>query len=101
MNSILKFFRKNQVDHVAQHWTHELKRVQQLGLLDFDQLKGLVKDEDLQSSILEWWRIKNRKWYHLTYDAYINFLYEVRMINGYNLSIKYQEIFQLLHRRIN
>ena len=69
--------RKNQVDHVAQHWTHDIKRVQQFGLLDFDQLKGLVKEEDLQASMLEWARTKNRKWYHLTHDAFINFLYEV------------------------
>lgn len=77
MNLCVMCFRKNQVDHVAQHWTHELRRVQQLGLLDFDQLKGLVKEEDLQASILEWTRTKNKKWYHLTVDAFINFLYEV------------------------
>ena len=58
-----------------------MKRVQQLGLLDFDQLKGLVKDEDLQASIIEWGRMKNRKWYHLLYDAFIDFLSEVRMFN--------------------
>lgn len=80
--------RKNQVDHVAQHFTHNVKRVQQLGLLDFDQLKGLVSDEDLQASILEWNRHggKRRKWYHLTHDAFINCLYEVNYLSTFNLS---------------
>lgn len=65
------------MDHVAQHLTHDLKRVQQFGLMDFDQLKGLINDEDLQSSQAEWIRGKNRKWYHMTHDAFVNFLYEV------------------------
>ena len=38
--------RKNQVDPVAQHFTHDLKRVQQIGMLDSDQLKGVVREED-------------------------------------------------------
>ncbi|KAG0606119.1 hypothetical protein M758_9G115400 [Ceratodon purpureus] len=53
LHAMTDWNKKNEVDHVVQHWTHEVKRVQQLGLLDFDQLKGLVKDEDLQASILE------------------------------------------------
>ena len=82
-----KWFRKNWVDHVAQHWTYEVKHVQQQGLLDFDQSKGLVKEEDLQANILERVRTKKRKWYHLTYDAFINFLYEVRYFYYKTLSI--------------
>jgi hypothetical protein len=80
--------RKNQVDHVAQYFTHNVKRVQQLELLDFDQLKGLVSDEDLQASILKWNRHggKRRKWYHLTHDAFINCLYEVNCLSTFNLS---------------
>ena len=61
--------------------THELKRVQQLGLLDFDQLKGLVDDNDLQASMIEFNRLKGKKWYHLTPDAFVKFLYEVFLIN--------------------
>ena len=39
---------------MSQHLTHELKRVQYLRLLDFDQLKGLISDEDLEASVVEW-----------------------------------------------
>ena len=44
-------YRKNQVDHVAQHFTHEIKRIEQLVELDFDQLKGLVSDNELSLSM--------------------------------------------------
>ena len=59
-----------------------MKRVQQLGLLDFDQLKGLVNEDDLQASIAEHARLKTKKWYHLTVPAFINFLYEVRLLTS-------------------
>ena len=69
--------RKNEVDHVAQHWTHDLRRIQQFGTMPFDELKGLLSDEDYKKSIDEWGRQTKKKWYHMTMDAFINFMYQV------------------------
>ena len=69
--------RKNEVDHVAQHWTHDLRRIQQFGTMSFE-LKGLLSDEDYKKSVDEWGRqMKNQKWYHMTMDAFINFMYQI------------------------
>ena len=73
-------YRKNQFDHVAQHFTHDVRRIQQLGMMDFDQLSRLINEEDLQASIAEYNRKKGSKWYYLTQDAIINFYYEVYII---------------------
>ena len=62
---------------MSQHLTHELKRVQYLGLLDFDQLKGLVSEEDLEASVAEWSKKEGKKWYHMTIDAFVKLIYEV------------------------
>ena len=70
--------RKNEVDHVAQHWTHDLRRIQQFGTMPFEELKGLLSEEDYRKSMDEWGRqTKNKKWYHMTMDAFINFMYQV------------------------
>ena len=62
---------------MSQHLTHELKRVQYLGLLDFDQLKGLISEEDLEASVVEWSKKGGKKWYHMTIDAFVKLMYEV------------------------
>ena len=48
--------RKNEVDHVAQHWTHNLRRIQQFGTMPFEELKGLLSNEDYKKSVDEWGR---------------------------------------------
>ena len=71
--------RKNQSDHVQQHWTHDLMRMRQFGLLPFEQLKVLVPEEEYASSVAEWSKpSKSKKWYHLTSDSFINLLHKVR-----------------------
>ena len=71
-------FRKNENDHVAQHWTHELRRTRQFGLLPFEQLKVLLLDEDYANSVVEWNKpTKNKKWYHPTTEALLNLMYVV------------------------
>ena len=71
--------RKNEVDHVAQHWTHDMRRIQQFGTMPFEELKGLLSKEDYRKNVDEWGRqTKNKKWYHMTMDAFINFMYQVR-----------------------
>ena len=62
---------------MSQHLTHELKRVQYLGLLDFDQLKGLISEEDLEANVAEWSKKEGKKWYHTTIDAFVKLMYEV------------------------
>ena len=42
---------KNEVDHVAQHWTHDLRRIQQFGTMPFEELKGLLSEEDYKKSV--------------------------------------------------
>ena len=70
--------RKNEVDHVTQHWTHDLRRIQQFGMMPFEELKSLLSEEDYRKSVDEWGRqTKNKKWYHMTMDAFINFMYQV------------------------
>lgn len=56
------------------HIVHELSRVQQFGRMSFAELKGLVDDDDLKQSMLEWTRGKNKKWYYLMQDALSSFL---------------------------
>ena len=66
------------MDHVAQHWTHDLRRIQQFGTMPFEELKGLLSEEDYKKSVDEWGRqTKNKKWYHMTMVAFINFMYQV------------------------
>ena len=71
--------RKNEVDHVMQQWTHDLRRIQQFEMMPFEELKGLLSEEDYRKSVDKWRRqTKNKKWYHMTMDAFINFMYQVR-----------------------
>ena len=71
--------KKNEVNHVAQHWTHDLRRIQQFRMMPFEELKELLSEEDFRKSVDEWGRqTKNKKWYHITMDAFINFMYHVR-----------------------
>ena len=78
--------RKNEVDHVAQHWTHDLRRIQQFGMMPFEELKGLLSEEDYRKSVDEWGRhTKNKKWYHMTMDAFINFMYQVACNSMYQI----------------
>jgi hypothetical protein len=71
-------FRKNEVDHVAQHWTHELRRIIQFGNMPFEQLRPLISERDYNASLTEWNRqTKKKKWYHLTSDVFCNLLYQV------------------------
>ena len=47
--------------------------------MPFEELKGLLNEEDYRKSVDEWGRqTKNKKWYHMTMDAFINFMYQVR-----------------------
>lgn len=47
--------------------------------MPFEELKGLLSEDDYKKSVEEWGRVtKNKKWYHLTMDAFINFMYQVR-----------------------
>ena len=62
---------------MSEHLTHDLKRVQYLGLLDFDQLKGLISNKDLEASITKWSKKGGRKWYHMTIDVFVKLMYEV------------------------
>ena len=78
--------RKNEVDHVAQHWTHDLRRIEQFRTMPFKELKGLLSKEDCRKSIDEWGRqTKNKKWYHMTMDAFINFMYQVACNSVYQI----------------
>ena len=46
--------------------------------MPFEELKGLLSEEDYRKSVDEWRRqTKNKKWYHMTMDAFINFMYQV------------------------
>ena len=47
-------FRQNDSDHVTQQLSHDVKRVQHFGLLDFYQLKGLISEDDYEASVVEW-----------------------------------------------
>lgn len=86
--AIYNFCRKNEVDHVAQHWTHDLHRIQKFGTMPFEELKGLLSEDDYKKSIEEWGRqTKNKKWYYMTVDAFINFMYQVRL---YKLSTSFK-----------
>ena len=78
--------RKNEVDHVAQHWTHDLRRIQQFGTMPFEELKGLLSEEDYKKSVDEWERqTKNKKWCHMTMDTFINFMYQVACNSVYQI----------------
>ena len=45
----------------------------------FEELKGLLSEEDYKKNVEEWGRqTKNKKWYHMTMDAFFNFMYQVR-----------------------
>lgn len=47
--------------------------------MPFEELKGLLSEEDYKRSVEEWGRpTKVKKWYHMTVDAFINFMYQVR-----------------------
>jgi hypothetical protein len=71
--------RKNEVDHVEQHWTHELRRIIQFGTMPFETLKTILPKRDYAASVAEWEKVtkKKKKWYHMTADAFCNFLYGV------------------------
>ena len=59
---------------------HELERIREFGQLPFDALKLVLTEEDYNSSFVEWnKKAKQKKWYHVTADAFINYLYEVRV----------------------
>lgn len=46
--------------------------------MPFEEFKQLLSDDDYKKSIEEWGRpTKNKKWYHMTMDAFINFMYQV------------------------
>ena len=45
--------RKNEVDHIVQHWTYNLRRIQQFGTMPFEELKGLLSEEDYKKSVEE------------------------------------------------
>ena len=68
---------KKETNDVSQHLTHKLKRVQFLGLLDFDQLKDLISGDNLEASAVEWSKRGGRKWYHMTIDVFVKLMYEV------------------------
>ena len=83
---ILHVTRKNEVDHVEQHWTHDLRRIIQFGQMPFEQLKPLLSEKDYLSSVNEWnkdTKRRNKKWYHMTSDAFCNFLYAVSLPHPY------------------
>ena len=54
--------------------------------MPFEELKGLLSEEDYKKSVDEWERqTKNKKWYHMTMDAFINFMYQVRWNSVYRI----------------
>ena len=56
--------------------------------MPFEELKELLSEEDYKKSVEEWRRqTKNKKWYHMMMDAFINFMYEVRL---YELSTAFK-----------
>ena len=79
--------RNNERNYTPTHWMHELERIREFGQLPFDALKSVLTDEDYESSVAEWnKKTKNKKWYHVTADAFVNYLYEVTYILSLFLS---------------
>ena len=63
---------------MTQQLTHDLKRIQHFGLLDFEELKGLINEADYDASVTEWGKATKKKWYHMTHDAFLRLMYEVQ-----------------------
>ena len=56
--------------------------------MPFEELKGFLSEEDYKKSVEGWGRqMKNKKWYHMMVDAFINFMYQVRL---YKLSTSFK-----------
>lgn len=85
----LLFHRQKETDHVIQQMTHDLKRIQHFGLLDFEELKGLISEADYEDSVAQWGKSTKKKWYHMTQDAFLRLMYEVKFISSQLGSISF------------
>ena len=47
-------------------------------MLDFEALKGLISEDDYEASVVEWSKKGTKKWYHMTLDAFVKLMHEVR-----------------------
>ena len=51
--------------------------------LPFDALKFVLMEEDFESNVTEWnKKAKNKKWYQVTSNAFVNYLYEVTRVRS-------------------
>lgn len=83
------FIRQKDTDHVTQQVMHEIKRVQHFGMLDFEALKGLISEDDYMASVVEWSKRGTKKWYHMTLDAFVKLMHEVRLQTTWSISISF------------
>lgn len=69
--------KNNERNYTPSHWMHEFERIREFGQLPFDALKLVLTEEDYNNSYFEWnKKAKNKKWYHVMANAFINYLYE-------------------------
>jgi hypothetical protein len=80
-------FRQKDTDHVTQQVTHEIKRIQHFGMLDFEALKGLISEDDYEASVVEWSKKGTKKWYHMTLDAFVKLMHEVQCQTTWSICI--------------
>ena len=85
----MSFIRQKDTDHVTQQVILEIKRTQHFGMLDFEALKELISEDDYDASVVEWSKKDTKKWYHMTFDAFVKLMHEVQCQTTWSIYISY------------